>query len=178
MLRHLGIVHHVARAWVADPCLAEDLVQGAFLRAHRIFDRFELGTNFKGWILKILRYEYLDRARKAGRQPAVAFLDDLPESAAVAPDDPAPRSLDLDSREVFYDLFGDEIAGLLRRLPERARLVVLLSDVEGLSYREIAEAVGCPVGTVRSTLHRTRLLLQELLSDYARQTGFLRGNAP
>lgn len=170
--RHVDLVYHVALSWTGDPGEAEDVTQVACIKAWRAFDRFEAGTNFKAWILKILRNAFIDARRAAGRRPESCSLDDLAgeEPAAAAP---PPRVIDIDTKEVFYDLFGDEIARLLRRLPPEFEVAVLLCDVEDLSYAEIAEVLEVPIGTVRSRIHRGRAMLSDLLRDYARGLGYL-----
>ncbi len=174
MERHMDIVFHVARAWSGDSQEAEDLTQIAFLKAFKAFHRFQIGTNFKAWILGILRNSFIDAKRKQKRRPGTVSLQALsplqePEASAVP-----IEAVNLESREVFYDLFGDEVARLLRQIPDDFRMAVLLSDVEGLSYQEIAEVLDCPIGTVRSRIHRGRALLQKRLRDYARKAGYLR----
>lgn len=168
---HLSLVHHVALAWTRDPAEAEELTQRAFVRAFKIFDRFEPGTHFKAWVLRILRYAYLDWRRRRGRRTALS-LEDLGPTAEPAAADASPAPVvDLSSHAIDYDQFGDEIARSLRGLPESQRLVLLLADVEGLRYREIADSLGIPIGTVRSSLHRARERLHRELADHARRSG-------
>jgi len=174
MARHVDLVFHVARSLCrGDAAAAEELTQLTFVKAYRAFGRFEPGTSFKAWVLTILRRAHVDAARASARAPTPLGPGEEPtlEADACAP---PPRAVDLESREVFYDLFGDEVARLLRRLPEDHQVAVLLADVEGLTYREVADVLGCPVGTVRSRIHRGRALLQELLVDYARRLGYAR----
>ncbi len=174
MARHIDIVFHVARSWSGNSEEAEDLTQIAFMKAFKAFHRFRAGTNFKAWILNILRNSFIDLKRKQKRKPATVSLAALSPNQEPAAGTEPLEAVDLSSREVFYDLFGDEVARLLRQIPEEFRLAVLLSDVEGLSYQEIAEVLDCPIGTVRSRIHRGRALLHKRLKGYAAKVGYLR----
>jgi RNA polymerase sigma-70 factor (ECF subfamily) len=172
--RHLDLAYHVACTWTTSLTEAEDLVQDAVLKAWRAFARFRAGTNFKAWLLSIMRNAFLDRCREAAR-PAPASLAEISSGAEPSDPVPSPRAVDLENREVFYDVFGDQVADLLRRMPSEYQVPVLLCDVEGLSYAEIAAALGLRPGTVRSRIHRGRALLAERLRDYARSLGYLKG---
>jgi len=176
--RHIDLVFHVARSWCRDATLAEDLTQTAFLNAYRAFDRFVPGTNFKAWVLRILRNAHLDTLRVSSRSPAMQSLasgqeEGMPEVAA-----PVPAAIDLQSKEIYYEVFGDEVARLLRELPAEYRLAVILCDVEGLTYAEIADVIGCAVGTVRSRIHRGRARLGRLLRRHAARVGYLEERRP
>lgn len=174
MQRHVDVVFHVARSFTGDEREAEALTQTTFVKAYRAFSRFRVGTNFKAWVLAILRNAYLDERRRRAREPRSVPLERLPREAEPEASPPQPGAIDIESREIFYDVFGDEVARLLRGLPEVYQLPVLLVDVEGLSYEEVAEVLGCPKGTVRSRLHRGRALLEGALAGYARKLGYLR----
>lgn len=172
--RHIDMAFHVARSWCGEDSVAEDLCQIAFIKAYKAFDRFKPGTNFKAWLLKILRNCFIDWTRKQKRQLASVSLDQIQAGQEPEHSTAAPQAIDLDSKEVFYDLFGDEMARMLKDLPQDYQIAVLLCDVEGLSYKEIAEVLDCPVGTVRSRIHRGRHMLQEKLRSYAEKIGYLR----
>jgi RNA polymerase sigma-70 factor (ECF subfamily) len=176
--RHVDLAHHVALAWTRDAAAADDLTQEAFMKAWRAFGSFRAGTNFKAWILAILRNAFLDRQRALAARP-----DRVPMGAITTAEEPeapipAPRAIDIENREIFYDVFGDQVARLLHRMPSEYQVAVLLCDVEGMTYPEIAGALGVPVGTVRSRIHRGRALLSEHLRDYARQVGYLKERSP
>lgn len=176
--RHVDMVFGVAIGWCKDREEAEDLTQVAFIKAYHAFDRFEAGTNFKAWILKILRNAFLDSIRSNASGPEIVALHRLrPDEEPEEPAAP-PRAVDLENKEVFYDLFGDEISRLMHKLPREFQLAVVLCDVEGLTYQEIAEVLDCPAGTVRSRIHRGRAMLQDLLRDYAKKIGYLREVKP
>jgi len=169
--RHVDLVYHMARAWSGNAADADELTQTAFIKAWRAFDRFKAGTNFKAWVLKILRNAFIDHRRAQSSGVSTSSLDQ------IAPDDepqqqpPPPRVIDLESKEVFYDVFADEIARLLRQMPVTFQLPVLLCDVEGLSYREVAEVLGVALGTVMSRLYRARSLLSKELGELAAEHG-------
>jgi RNA polymerase sigma-70 factor (ECF subfamily) len=144
---------------------ALDVVQETFLRAYRTFDSFTLGTNPRAWLFTILRSISANRWRRARRQPIMVPLEDWesrfgPLAAAGPPGRDATR---------------EEVSRALESLADEFRLVVLLVDIEGLTYEEAAAALGCPIGTIRSRLARARRALFVRLSDYARSTGYARG---
>lgn len=177
-LLHLDSLYAHALRLTRSPSDAEDLVQDTFVRALRFYERFESGTNLKAWLLRIQFNSFVNRYRRnvkevsageamshepatestLGRGPLQSLLD--PQGVALAP------------------LLAKEIQAALEKLPEEHQTVVLLADVEELSYKEIAEIIGCPIGTVMSRLHRARKALQERLSEQAEALGLLQGAAP
>ncbi|MCI0589328.1 MAG: sigma-70 family RNA polymerase sigma factor [Planctomycetes bacterium] len=175
-LVHLPSVYRVALALGGGESEAEDLVQETFVRAYRGFGSFRAGTNCRAWLLAILRNLAADRCRVARREPPSVPLEealggDLEPSAAVPPPE-------IENEEAFLELFGDEVTRMLRALPRDWRLALLLADVEGLAYADIAGILACPVGTVRSRIHRARAFLRERLREYARSLGYLRERKP
>ena len=146
---------------------ASDLSQEAIVRAYEAFDRFD-GRNFKAWILRILTNLYINRYRKLQRTGTAASLDEEDASEPVAPAVEAP------DRQVFDGLLGAEVEDALAKVPDVFRIAVILSDIEGMSYDEVAEATGVPVGTVRSRLARGRAVLRKELESYAREQGYLK----
>lgn len=171
--RHIDMAYHIAQVWCGDSSLAEDLVQTASIKAFRAFDRFEPGTNFKAWFLVILRRCFLDWTRSKQGKPAMLSLDSL-QVDKEAPDPPPPQIVNFENKEIFYDLFGVELVRLLKKLPVELQVAILLCDVEGLTYQEIADVLSCPVGTIRSRIHRGRSRLQTLLRAYAGEIGYLK----
>lgn len=145
---------------------AKDLCQEAFLRAYQNFDKFD-GRNFKAWILRILTNLYINKYRQHQREVPVTSLESNQYIEPVAPEANMP------DHEIFDQLVGAEVEEALKRVPPDFRLVVILSDVEGLSYEEIAKATNVPVGTVRSRLARGRAILRQELENYAREQGFI-----
>jgi RNA polymerase sigma-70 factor (ECF subfamily) len=152
---------------------AEDLVQGAALRAFAAYGRFEQGTNFRAWFFRILANGFLHQQRDRSRRPQTSGLDELPEwslysqmkRSGLASSERDPAS------ELLRKLDGEEVRAAFAGLPEDFRLVALLYFEQDFSYQEIAEIACCPVGTVRSRLHRARKLLQRELWQTALERG-------
>ena len=146
---------------------AEDLAQEAIVRAYDAFDRFD-GTNFKAWILRIVTNLYINKYRARQRGPHLGSLDD--EGAM----EPMSAETELPDRLLFDPALGAEIEEALAAVPLDFRTAVILSDIEGLSYQEIADAVDVPIGTVRSRLARGRAMMRKALEGYARREGYLK----
>ncbi|HEV8609365.1 MAG TPA: sigma-70 family RNA polymerase sigma factor [Thermoanaerobaculia bacterium] len=172
-LPHLKAAYNMALRLTRQTEDARDVVQETYLRAYRTFDNFRPGTNCKAWLFTILYSIFVNRYRKEKREPATLSVDELEEKfhrSLVAPERTEPgatgRPPEWTDREV--ELAFDE-------LPETFREVVLLVDVEELTYDEAAAALGCPIGTIRSRLSRARKALYVALEQYARRTGYLKG---
>lgn len=146
---------------------AEDLAQEAIVRAYEAFDRFD-GTNFKAWMLRIVTNLYINRYRQRQRSPSIGSLDDEAAIEPVAVEGEVP------DRVLFDNVLGAEVEEALGKVPEDFRLTVILSDIEGMSYQEIADATGVPIGTVRSRLARGRAMLRKALTDFAKKEGYLK----
>lgn len=146
---------------------AEDLAQEAIVRAYEAYERFD-GTNFKAWMLRIVTNLYINRYRQRQRGPQFGSLDD--ENAI----EPMSEEGEVPDRVLLDGLLGAEVEEALTKVPEDFRLAVILSDIEGLSYQEIAESTGVPIGTVRSRLARGRAILRRELDRFARQEGYLK----
>lgn len=153
---------------------AEDLVQDTYLRAYRFFDKFQTGTNFKAWIFKILTNTFINKYRKKARTPQQVQLDKV--AYGLENEEPPERVAEWSGydEEKYDELFDDDITVALSQLSEEFRMVVLLADIEGFSYKEIAEIIGRPSGTVMSRLFRGRRMLQRILEKYARREGYIR----
>ena len=159
-----------------NPADAEDLVQDTMVRAYRAFNRFEPGTNLKAWLFRIMTNAYINTYRKKQREPQKVSQDDVEEFDLYQelknrnPEyEATPETLVLDS------LVDSDILEAIDELPEQFRLAVVLSDIEGFSYAEMAEIMDVPMGTVMSRLHRGRKALQKRLWEIARQQGIVRG---
>ena len=159
-----------------NPTDAEDLVQETMLRAYRSFDRFEAGTNLKAWLFRIMTNAYINTYRKKQREPQKVSQDEVEDFdlyQELKNHDPqfsaTPETIVLDQ------LVDTDIIEAIEDLPEQFRLAVMLSDLEGFSYAEMAEIMDVPMGTVMSRLHRGRKALQKRLWELARDRGIVRG---
>jgi RNA polymerase sigma-70 factor (ECF subfamily) len=169
-LVHLDALYGLAlRLSGGDEPRAEDLVQESILKAYRAWDRFEAGTNCRAWLMTILRNTFINQFRqKKSRPTPIEF-----EQAAERPFADALYEADPEGR-IFDHIIDDQVIGAIDELPEEFRVVVVLSDLEGLTYQEVAELMGIPVGTVKSRLFRARKRLQERLYEYAVEMGYLK----
>jgi len=159
---------------------AEDLVQDAALLAHRAFATFMPGTNFRAWFLKILTNCYYSKRRREKSRPVTSDLDDTPDLYIYARSGEAGfPTQGPDPAAQLLDALGTErVVAAIRRLPEEYRIVSTLYFMEDLSYEEIARILECPVGTVRSRLHRGRKMLQKALWQVAEEDGIVGAPAP
>ena len=155
-----------------NPADAEDLVQETYIKAYTAFHQYKDGTNIKAWLWRILTNTYINSYRKKQRQPkqSGAELDDWQFVEAGVQPTTGLRAADV---EAIENLPKPEIEKAMAALSPEFRDAVMLADVKGLSYKEIAETMGTPVGTVMSRLHRGRKQLRDLLEDYAREEGYV-----
>jgi RNA polymerase sigma-70 factor (ECF subfamily) len=165
-------LYSAALRMTRNPADAEDLVQETYLRAYRGFSGFEEGTNLRAWMYRILTNTFINSYRKKQREPVTVQEDDLDEwylfdklgGSGVEPSAEA---------EVIRGMPDEDVQKALEALPEGFRLAVLLADVEGFSYKEIAEILGIPIGTVMSRLHRGRRALEKALWERVRERGLV-----
>jgi RNA polymerase sigma-70 factor (ECF subfamily) len=174
-MQHMPSLYSAALRMTRNAAEAEDLVQETYLKAYRAYGRFQEGTNLKAWLYKILTNTFINSYRSKKRRPELSDVDDVEDlylfrrlgglEGAVA-----GRS----AEDEVMDLFTDsEVKEALESLPESFRMAVLLSDVEGFSYKEIAEIMDVPIGTVMSRLHRGRKALQKALVEFGRDRGLV-----
>jgi RNA polymerase sigma-70 factor (ECF subfamily) len=164
-LAYADTLHNLARYLTGNQTDAEDLVQETFARALKGAAQFTPGTNLKAWLFRILRNTFVSLYRRQRHDPTVGGLDTVGDTAGTAaPEEWLRDDVELDR---LRKVVGEEIEQALMTLSEEARTVVLL-DLEGLTEVEVAEVVGCPVGTVKSRLARARAALRQRLRDYAR----------
>jgi len=176
-LQYMDLLYSTALRMTKNTEEAEDLVQDSYLRAYRFFHKFEQGTNFKAWIFRILTNTFINRYRKKLRTPKKVELDKV---SFFIEDEEAIRDLDINngSDDPSYDeLFDDDINRALNKLSDDFRQIILLADVEGLSYKEIAKKANIPIGTVMSRLFRGRRMLQKKLFKYALKEGYVHSDS-
>lgn len=169
---HLSALYSAALRLTRNERDAEDLVQDAMLRAYRFFDTFEAGTNCKAWLFRILTNVFCNRYRERERERVI--LDEAESSDANVQQFTAGAEA---TRDVESALLGrivsEDVERALAQVPQDFRLAVILADLEDFSYKEIAEIMECPAGTVMSRLYRGRKILQKLLYDYAVEQGIV-----
>ncbi|WBA40598.1 sigma-70 family RNA polymerase sigma factor [Hymenobacter canadensis] len=154
---------------------ANDLVQETYLKAYRFFEYFEQGTNAKAWLFRILKNSFINDFRKKSKQPAKVDYSEIEgyyNSEDVESDSDAGGTSSDMRQQAVRDLIGDEVASALNSLPVDFRTVIILCDLEGFTYEEMAKVLDIPIGTVRSRLHRARNFLKEKLEKYAQSMGY------
>ena len=167
---HIDSMYNFAFKLTFDEDEAKDLVQDTFLKAYRFINSFQEGTNAKAWLYRILKNSFINDYRKKSKQPAKV---DYQEVEQYYNSEDTPREATVDLRlEMTKDMIGDEISNALNSLAVDFRTVIILCDLEGFTYEEMAKILDIPIGTVRSRLHRARNLLREKLGSYAHSMGY------
>jgi RNA polymerase sigma-70 factor (ECF subfamily) len=167
---HMNLLHNYAFKMTGNELDADDLVQDTYLRAFRFFHKFEKGTNCKAWLFRIMKNLFINDYRKNQKQPNKVDYDEIENFFEIIKSDKLDSN-DLQEK-VFSNLLDDELTEALNSMQDDFKTVVILCDIEGLSYEEIADFVKCPIGTVRSRLHRGRKMLQQKLLEYAKTRGY------
>jgi RNA polymerase sigma-70 factor (ECF subfamily) len=157
---------------------AEDLVQETYLKAYRYYDKFEEGTNFKAWLFKIMKNTFINNYRKKQQAPALSHFADIEESFENQVSEDVARQTKNPEEEFLETVLDEDVQAALDKLPPDYRMVVLLADLEGFSYKEIADILEVPVGTVMSRLYRGRRLLESAMLEFAHEHGYLRDGEP
>jgi RNA polymerase sigma factor (sigma-70 family) len=173
---HIDSMYNFAFRLTNDEDDANDLVQDTYLKAFRFISSFEEGTNAKAWLFRILKNSFINDFRKKSKEPSKVDYQDVETTYNSEEDAETNQTVDLRAESV-QDLIGDEIATALNSLPVDFRTVIILCDVEGFTYEEMAKILDIPIGTVRSRLHRARMLLKEKLKKYAKSLGYDTENA-
>src|ERR1700684_567156 len=174
-MEYMPSLYNAALRMTRNPADAEDLVQETFLKAYRAFGRFEEGTNLKAWLYKILTNTFINSYRAAKRRPEKADVEDIEDLYLYKrlnelPSSGAGRSAE---DELLERITDDEVKSAIESLPEAFRIAVLLADVEGFSYKEIADITEVPIGTVMSRIHRGRKALQKALFEFGAARGLV-----
>jgi RNA polymerase sigma-70 factor (ECF subfamily) len=169
-LPHIDSMYNFAYRLTFDEDDAKDLVQDTYLKAFRFIQSFEQGTNAKAWLFRILKNSFINDFRKKSKEPAKV---DYQEVETYYNSEDVSSAITTDLRvDTVQDMLGDEISNALNALDVDFRTVIILCDLEGFKYDEMAKILDIPIGTVRSRLHRARNLLKEKLRDYARKMGY------
>ena len=178
VMPYLDSLYNTAYRMTRSAQDAEDLVQETYFKAYKYYDKFEEGTNLKAWLFKILKNTFINNYRRKKLEPRSVDFAEIEDSfERIVRRDNNEQPSDPES-EFFTGVLDDDVKKALDSLPYDYRMVVLLADLEDFSYKEIAEILDCPVGTVMSRLYRGRKLLEKALLKYARQHGYIRGGEP
>lgn len=173
-LPHMDALYRTALRMTKNSNDAEDLVQEAFVKAYRFWDKFEIGSNCRAWLFKIMTNIFINDYRAKSRAPIAVDVEDIDDGYLYHYLSQSNTSKSPE-QDFFAKLIDKDVRKAIEELPDDFRVVVVLSFLEGFSYQEIAEIADLQLGTVKSRLHRGRKLLQKQLLDYAIKNGYVRG---
>lgn len=168
---HIHSLYNAAYRFTMDEDDANDLVQDTYLKAFRFINSFQQGTNAKAWLFRILRNSFINDYRKKRKEPAKVDYQEV--ETYYNSEEAEADNITTDLRvETLQEMIGDEVANALNSLAVDFRTVIILADIEGFTYEEMAKILNIPIGTVRSRLHRARNLLKDKLKEYAKSMGY------
>lgn len=171
MVPHMSLLYNYALRLTNNEDDAKDLIQDTYLKAYRFIDKYQHDTNAKAWLFRILKNSFINNYRKNSRSPEQVEYNEVEEYVDLLKDDSAPVT---DMRRDMYDnMLGDDVVRAMESLNEEFRTIIILSDLEEMTYEEIAEILEIPLGTVRSRLHRARKAMQEKLYGFAVKHGYI-----
>lgn len=169
---HMNLLYNFARRLTGNEADAFDLLQDTYFKAFKFWDKYEKGTNIRAWLFRIMKNSYINKYRKDIREYEVVDFDEIEEFYTL---EQAEISIEDDVEKKYFDnLLEDKVLTAIDELPVDFRTVIILCDIEGLTYEEIAEILDIPIGTVRSRIHRARKVLQKVLIDYAKKKGIIK----
>jgi RNA polymerase sigma-70 factor, ECF subfamily len=169
VLEHVDMLHAVALRLTRNKADAEDLTQNTLVKALRFHDKFKEGTYIKAWLLTILRNTFINDYRRKSRRPAQVELTGSESAGDSSYRDDAPIEVTRENTESLMELLEDQVKNAILDLPDDFRDAVIMADLKDMSYKEIADRMDCPLGTVMSRLYRGRKLLRDTLQEYAKE---------